>query len=231
MGTSRRGNERCGDARKDGDHMTHDAELDLLGIGNAIVNVLAHCDDAFLEAEGLAKGSMNLIEVEESNGLYDRMGPGVEVSGGAAANSMAGAASLRQPRRVRRQDPRRPARSRVSPRHPRRRGPFRDADRARRPAHGAKPDPGDARRPPDHVNLPRRRGRARARGHRHRSRGPLRRHLPGGLPLGQAARQGRLPRGDGGRPGRRAPRVVDALGLVLRRAPSRGVPGARRRPG
>ena len=74
--------------------MTHDAELDLLGIGNAIVDVLAHCDDAFLEAEGLVKGSMNLIEVEESNGLYDRMGPGVEVSGGAAANSMAGAASF-----------------------------------------------------------------------------------------------------------------------------------------
>ena len=74
--------------------MTHDAELDLLGIGNAIVDVLAHCDDAFLEAEGLVKGSMNLIEVEESNGLYDRMGPGVEVSGGAAANSMADAASF-----------------------------------------------------------------------------------------------------------------------------------------
>ena len=36
--------------------MTHDAELDLLGIGNAIVDVLAHCDDAFLEAEGLVKG-------------------------------------------------------------------------------------------------------------------------------------------------------------------------------
>ena len=74
--------------------MTHDAELDLLGIGNAIVDVLAHCDDAFLEAEGLVKGSMNLIEVEESDGLYERMGPGVEVSGGAAANSMAGAASF-----------------------------------------------------------------------------------------------------------------------------------------
>ena len=74
--------------------MTHDAELDLLGIGNAIVDVLAHCDDAFLEAEGLVKGSMNLIEVEESNGLYEPHGAGVEVSGGAAANSMAGAASF-----------------------------------------------------------------------------------------------------------------------------------------
>ncbi len=74
--------------------MTRDAELDVLGIGNAIVDVLAHCDDAFLESEGLVKGSMNLIEVAQSDGLYDRMGPGLEVSGGAAANSMAGIASF-----------------------------------------------------------------------------------------------------------------------------------------
>jgi sugar/nucleoside kinase (ribokinase family) len=70
------------------------ADLDVLGIGNAIVDVLAHCDDAFLESEGLVKGSMNLIEVAQSDGLYARMGPGVEVSGGAAANSMAGIASF-----------------------------------------------------------------------------------------------------------------------------------------
>jgi sugar/nucleoside kinase (ribokinase family) len=74
--------------------VTHDAELDLVGIGNAIVDVLAHCDDAFLEAEGLVKGSMNLVEAAQSNSLYSRMGPGVEMSGGAAANSMVGAASL-----------------------------------------------------------------------------------------------------------------------------------------
>jgi sugar/nucleoside kinase (ribokinase family) len=70
------------------------ADLDVLGIGNAIVDVLAHCQDAFLESEGLVKGSMNLIEVAQSDGLYERMGPGVEVSGGAAANSMAGIASF-----------------------------------------------------------------------------------------------------------------------------------------
>jgi sugar/nucleoside kinase (ribokinase family) len=74
--------------------MTQGADLDVLGIGNAIVDVLAHCEDAFLESEGLVKGSMNLIEVAESDGLYERMGPGVEVSGGAAANSMAGIASF-----------------------------------------------------------------------------------------------------------------------------------------
>jgi sugar/nucleoside kinase (ribokinase family) len=70
------------------------ADLDVLGIGNAIVDVLAHCEDAFLESEGLVKGSMNLIEVAQSDALYERMGPGVEVSGGAAANSMAGIASF-----------------------------------------------------------------------------------------------------------------------------------------
>jgi sugar/nucleoside kinase (ribokinase family) len=67
---------------------------DVLGIGNAIVDVLAHCEDAFLEAEDLVKGSMNLIEVDRSASLYERMGPAVEVSGGAAANSMVGAASF-----------------------------------------------------------------------------------------------------------------------------------------
>ena len=74
--------------------MSRGDELDVLGIGNAIVDVLAHCDDAFLAAEGLVKGSMNLIEVEQSASLYERMGPAVEVSGGAAANSMVGAASF-----------------------------------------------------------------------------------------------------------------------------------------
>ena len=55
--------------------MSEGAELDVLGIGNAIVDVLAHCDDGFLEAEGLVKGSMNLIEVEQSKALYERHGP------------------------------------------------------------------------------------------------------------------------------------------------------------
>ena len=74
--------------------MTNEPELDVVGIGNAIVDVLAHCDDAFVETEGLVKGSMNLIEVDQSNSLYERMGPGIEMSGGAAANSMVGAASF-----------------------------------------------------------------------------------------------------------------------------------------
>ena len=74
--------------------MTHGAGLDVVGIGNAIVDVLSHTDDAFLEAEGLPKGSMTLIDLERAADLYGRMGPAVEMSGGAAANSMVGAASF-----------------------------------------------------------------------------------------------------------------------------------------
>ena len=68
--------------------------LDILGIGNAIVDVLARADDAFLAAEGLDKGAMRLIGAEEAEGLYGRMGPGVESSGGSAGNTCAVAAAL-----------------------------------------------------------------------------------------------------------------------------------------
>lgn len=74
--------------------MTHGTQFDVVGIGNAIVDVLSHCDDGFLDAEGLPKGSMTLIELERAAELYGRMGPAIEMSGGAAANSMVGAASF-----------------------------------------------------------------------------------------------------------------------------------------
>jgi sugar/nucleoside kinase (ribokinase family) len=69
-------------------------ELDLLGIGNAIVDILAHTEEAVLDAEGLPKGSMTLIDAARADAIYGRMGPGVEVSGGSVANSVVGAASL-----------------------------------------------------------------------------------------------------------------------------------------
>jgi sugar/nucleoside kinase (ribokinase family) len=69
-------------------------ELDVLGIGNAIVDILAHTDDAVLAEEGLPKGSMTLIDAERADAIYARMGPAVEVSGGSVANSIVGAASL-----------------------------------------------------------------------------------------------------------------------------------------
>jgi sugar/nucleoside kinase (ribokinase family) len=68
--------------------------LDILAIGNAIVDVLARTDDAFITARGMSKGSMQLIDGEQATALYADMGPAVEVSGGSAANTLAGMAAL-----------------------------------------------------------------------------------------------------------------------------------------
>lgn len=68
--------------------------LDVVGIGNAIVDVLAQADDAFIVAEKLTKGTMALIDEARAHVLYNRMGPGLEASGGSAANTIAGIASL-----------------------------------------------------------------------------------------------------------------------------------------
>jgi sugar/nucleoside kinase (ribokinase family) len=68
--------------------------IDVVGIGNAIVDVLAHAEDSFLTSNGLVKGTMKLIDAAEAERLYNSMGPGTECSGGSVANSMAGIASL-----------------------------------------------------------------------------------------------------------------------------------------
>src|SRR3954454_15845154 len=68
--------------------------LDVAGIGNAIVDVISHADDAQLARLGLPKGAMTLIDAARANELYGQLGPGVEASGGSVANSMAGIASL-----------------------------------------------------------------------------------------------------------------------------------------
>lgn len=68
--------------------------LDVLGIGNAIVDVIAPATDAFIAEQGLTKGIMRLIDAEEAERLYAAMNPGTEVSGGSCANTMAGIAAL-----------------------------------------------------------------------------------------------------------------------------------------
>lgn len=68
--------------------------FDVLGIGNAIVDVLARCENNFLSDNNLPKGHMRLIDTAEADRLYDVMGPAIEISGGSAANSMAGLASF-----------------------------------------------------------------------------------------------------------------------------------------
>jgi sugar/nucleoside kinase (ribokinase family) len=68
--------------------------LDVVGIGNAIVDVLSHAEEEFLVRYGLAKGTMTLIDAARADQLYAAMGGAVEASGGSAANTMAGIASL-----------------------------------------------------------------------------------------------------------------------------------------
>jgi len=70
------------------------SDIDVVGIGNAIVDVLSHAEDDFLAAHGLPKGLMTLIDAERADALYGAMGPGLEMSGGSAANTVAGLASL-----------------------------------------------------------------------------------------------------------------------------------------
>jgi len=71
-----------------------DRRLDVLAIGNAIVDVIADADDAMLAREGMAKGGMQLIDEAEATRLYTAMGAAREASGGSAANTVAGLASL-----------------------------------------------------------------------------------------------------------------------------------------
>ncbi|HEY5106380.1 MAG TPA: adenosine kinase [Caulobacteraceae bacterium] len=70
------------------------APFDVTAIGNAIVDVIAPATDAFLAAEAMTKGAMTLIDETRAASLYARMGPGIEASGGSAANTVAGVASF-----------------------------------------------------------------------------------------------------------------------------------------
>ncbi|MBG02772.1 MAG: adenosine kinase [Rhodospirillaceae bacterium] len=70
------------------------SEYDLVGIGNAMVDVLATVDDAFLEEQTLDKGAMTLVDTDRASEIYAKMPPAQEVSGGSCGNTMAGFASL-----------------------------------------------------------------------------------------------------------------------------------------
>lgn len=72
--------------------MTHSVQL--LGISNAIVDVLAHVDQPFLDSIGAPPGSMTLIDQEQARDIYSKMGPATEMSGGSVANTVAGFANL-----------------------------------------------------------------------------------------------------------------------------------------
>ncbi|MCU0260699.1 MAG: adenosine kinase [Ilumatobacteraceae bacterium] len=76
------------------DDARFDTRFDVVGIGNALVDVIAHADDGFLDEHGLVKGSMTLVETERAVQLYRALGSAVEMSGGSAANTMCGVASF-----------------------------------------------------------------------------------------------------------------------------------------
>lgn len=67
---------------------------DVVGLGSAIVDIIARCDDAFITAQGLEKGTMRLIDAQEAARLYAEMATAVEVSGGTVPNSCVGVASF-----------------------------------------------------------------------------------------------------------------------------------------
>lgn len=71
-----------------------DVRYDVIGIGNAIVDIIGRCDEDFLTDVGVAKGSMRLVDVKEIKKVYSAMGPTIKVSGGSAANTIAGIASF-----------------------------------------------------------------------------------------------------------------------------------------
>ena len=67
---------------------------DVVGIGNAIVDIIGRCSDAFLTEHGATKGRMRLVDADTVVALYKAMGPAIEISGGSAANTMVGIASF-----------------------------------------------------------------------------------------------------------------------------------------
>ena len=70
------------------------ADLDVVAVGNAIVDIIAAAEDSLIEAEGLTKGGMQLVDAARADALYAKMGTAHEISGGSAANTIAGMAAL-----------------------------------------------------------------------------------------------------------------------------------------
>jgi sugar/nucleoside kinase (ribokinase family) len=70
------------------------AHFDVIGIGNAIVDIIGRCDEAYLATIGATKGSMRLVGAEDVKKIYTTMGPAIEISGGSAANTIAGISSF-----------------------------------------------------------------------------------------------------------------------------------------
>ena len=197
------------------------ATIDVAGIGNAIVDVIAHADESFLASEGFAKGSMTLIDAARADALYAKIGPAIESSGGSAGNTMAGIASLGGKGAYIGKVRDDLLGAGFPSRHHRDRHPFRDAAGERGAGHGALPGAGDRGWAAHDGHLSRRLRRSRSRGYRPGDRRGGADHLSRGLSVRPAARQGSLSQGRAGRPPGRPPGGAEPVRPVLRRPSSR----------
>ena len=145
-------------------------QYDVLGIGNAIVDVIARTEDDFLVKHGMNKGAMALIDEPRAEAIYASMGPAIEISGGSGANTIAGVASFGARAafvgKVKDDD----ARQGLRARHPRGRRCLRHAAGLRRPLDRALLHAGDAGRRAHHEHVSRRRAEPASRRYRRRRR-------------------------------------------------------------
>ena len=198
--------------------------FDVLGIGNAIVDVIARADDDFLVAQGMHKGGMALIDEKRAKAIYQAMGPATESSGGSAANTIVGVASFG-------------GRAAFI-------GKVKDDElgrafghdiRAARVTFDTKPASagpldrallhhGDAGRRAHHEHFSRRGAGFEAGRHRRRNNRQRRGGLSRGLFVGSAAGQGSFRESGGDRAQGAAPGRAHFVGCILRRPLSRRVP-------
>ena len=127
--------------------------IDVLTLGNAIVDVLAHTDEAFLVSKNVHKGAMQLIDEARAEELFGDMGPATVISGGSAANTAAGVASLGAQGRLHRQGQGRRDRPSLRPRPQGHRRALRRRPGAGRAGHRPQLHSGDARRRAHHEHL------------------------------------------------------------------------------
>ena len=183
-----------------------DLKYDVLGIGNAIVDVIARAEDDFLVKQKMHKGGMALIDEPRAAVDLRRDGPGGGDFRRLGRQHHRRRRGLRRARGLRRQGQGRRARPRLRPRHPRRRRHVRHAAGRRRPVDRALLRDGDAGRRAHHEHLSRRRaGSASGRRRCRHDRG-VGHHLSRGLSVGSAARQGGVPQGRQDRARRRRAR-------------------------
>ncbi len=200
--------------------------LDLLVLGNAIVDVIARTDDAFLSAQGVTKGAMQLIDEARAETLFHAMGPATIVSGGSGRQHGGRRGPARRPDRLRRQGPGRRARRPVQPRSEGHRRRLHRSGGERGAGHGPLLRAGDAGRRAHDEHLSRRLPGADPPPMSSQALVSSARvvYLEGYLWDPPAAKDA-FRKARPGRPSGRQRRRADPVGRVLRRPLPRRVPG------